>query len=232
MRFVASLVWTLIAIASASTATHVLAGDLKTSSGGTGQTRSGGNGGTGVSTSANAPIASLTPSFKPLHVTLPPQAGIRPHTDLAAAMKRNTLASKRLIKPSSLYNKVHAPHRDPHLMAAVLKKIAYPDGGGSSFKTLRTIKAEESNGRIYPTNGGTTGRHEEAATLNSGTHEAHADLDHIGGTDYEESPGDSNWLLKWLFNLAALAGSTGVAWLLWHQFPKGARMTLPTALPA
>ncbi len=225
VRISVYIVCTLLA-ASAVAVPSTLAGELKTSSGGTGGSRSGGNGGTGVSTTANAPAAALRSTFQPLHVTLPPQAGVRPHTDLAAAVKRNMLSTKRLIKPSSLNNKVHAPVRDPLLMAAVLKKIAYPDGGGSSFKTLHTLKAAESNGKIYPANGVSSGKHEEAGTLSSG---APTEMQASDDDAPVDESAEGGWLLKWLMNIAAVAGSGALAWVLWRQLPPGARMTLPVA---
>ncbi len=198
-------------------------GDLKTSSGGTGATRSGGNGGSGVSTTANAPLANLQSTFKPLHVTQPPPAGVRPHTDLAAAEKTTMLSSRRLIKRSALYKKVASPPGDPRLVGPDHHKIAYPDGGGSSFKTLQGFTAADSKGEIYATHGGTSGKHHEDGSLSSLGHSELADSAEAEDTD---NPMPTGWLLRWLFNLAAFAGACGLGWTMWTQAPPGARMTL------
>jgi hypothetical protein len=215
--------------AQAGSSSGHASGDLKSSSGGTGATRSGGNGGTGVSTTANAPLSNLQSTFKPLHVTLPPPAGVRPHTDLAAAEKTTMLSSRRLIKRSALYNKIVTPHGDPLLVGPDLRKIAYPDGGGSSFKTLQGFTAAESKGEIYPTHGGTVGKHHDGGSLSSTAHPGTAESDAAEAAD---SPAPAGWLLKWLFNLSAVAGTCGLGWLMWTQAPRGARMTLPAKLAA
>ena len=213
--------------AYAGSGAHV-SGDLKSSSGGTGLGKNAGNGGTGVPTTANAPQSTLQSTFKPVHVTAPPPAGVRPHTDLAAAEKRTMLSSRGIIKRSSLYNKIATHHGDPRLMRPVMNKIAYPDGGGSSFKALQGFTAAESKGNIYPTHGGTSGRHLEAGSLTSSAHTAMAD----GEGETDERPGASGWLTRWLLNILAVAGSAGLALLLWQQAPKGARMTLPATTTA
>lgn len=196
-------------------------GDLKSSSGGTGLSRSPGNGGTGIQTTAILPFNKLQSTFKPEHVVAPPPAGPRPHTDLAAAEKRTNLSSQDLIKHSQLFNKVAAAVGDPLLVKPVLNKIGATEESARTFHSVPGFTAEESKGNVYPTNGGTS-RERPMASLSS---DAAARATEEPDSDKPDPPG---WLLAWLFNLIAVAGTLGLAWWLWQNAPKGAHMSMPT----
>ena len=208
--------------------------DLKSSSGGTGIAKGGGNGGTGLPTTVNQPLAKIQPTMTPDHSVAPPPAGPRPHTDLAAAEKRNNLSSVDLIKRSTLFKKVAAPGGDPVLAGAVLGKIGATAESARSFHTLQGFTAAESKGNITPTNGGTTGAKRAMASLSSGgTSIGPQALDAASDAAEDDDTaqrGQSGWLLAWLGNLVAVCGTAGLAWYAWRNMPRGARMTMPAQI--
>ncbi len=203
------------------------AGDLKSSSGGTGLSKSGGNGGTGVPTTAIQPLNNLQATFKPSHVTAPPPAGTRPHTDLAAAEKRNNLSSQDLIKHSTLYNKIAAHPGDPILAPPVLNKIGGTVESARSFHSVPGFTAEESKGNIYPTHGGRIGNGRPMGNLSSaGLAGMDGELDNDAAEERAAQRTFSAWFDTLLLLLATLA-TGGIGWWLLQQTPKGLRPTLP-----
>ena len=223
-----------VAILAASAATADAGGSgtsanpngLKSSSGGTGMSKGAGNGGTGIPTNANAPLANIQPTFKPAHAAAPPPAGVRPHTDLAAAEKRTDLSSRSIVKRSSLYPELHAPPVDPRLIGPTLPHMETV-GGSASFKAVGGFNAELSKGNVYPTNGGRdSGGHPTASLSSNGAGAIFAAV-----TDGEESAAgrsaEQGWLGRWLVTLAALGGALGVGAWLWRQMPKTPRIRLP-----
>ena len=203
------------------------AGDLKSSSGGTGLSKSGGNGGTGVPTTAIQPLNNLQSTFKPSHVIAPPPAGTRPHTDLAAAEKRNNLSSQGLIKHSTLYNKIAANPHDPILAPPVLNKIGGTVESARSFHSVPGFTAEESKGNVYPTHGGRIGDGRPMGNLSSAGNAAmDGELDNDAAAERAAQRTFSAWFDTLLLLLATLA-TGGLGWWLWQQTPKGLRPTLP-----
>jgi hypothetical protein len=217
-------------------------GALQSGSGGTGLSTGKGSGGTGLSshgsaagsikglsgasstrasTAASGTQNQMTPA-KP-HAT--PPAGVRPHTDLAAATKLIGLASGNLIKHSSLFPKMPMPPGAPSLSGPVMNKIGATEGGSGSFKAVAGISAAESNGRVYPTNSrGGGGGHAHASLSGS---QAHG----VGSLDGEatDAPRRSNGggLLTWLHGLLTSLGIGAIGYWMWNAAPKGARMALP-----
>jgi len=204
---------------------------LKSSSGGTGMSKAGGNGGTGIPATANAPLGSLQSTFKPAHAIAPPPAGVRPHTDLAAAQKRTDLSSRSITKQSSLYNKIIVAPGDPVLVGAYMAKLAPKDGGAASVKPTPGISGDLSKSNVTMASGSTDSNARPSASLSS-----------HGGTAMTATTGDFrgdvpaprigytgvDWLLAAI--AAMLSGAIG-GWL-WRSAPAGARMTLPTRLTA
>ena len=191
--------------------------------------KSGGNGGTGIATTANAPSNTLQATFKPVHVVAPPPAGTRPHTDLARAEKLTDLSSRGLIRHSQLFNKVAAQKHDPFLVKPMLAKIGGTAESARSFHSVPGFTAAESKGNIYPTNGGTSSERDRASLSSDGTAMsliADLDADEDAGAGHRKS----GWVLAWLANLIAAAGTCGLGWWLWQNAPKGARMTLPATV--
>lgn len=203
---------------------------LKSSSGGTALSKAGGNGGTGVPTTANAPLGSLQSTFKPAHAIAPPPAGVRPHTDLAAAEKRTDLSSRSITKQSSLYNKIVLAPGDPRLVGAYAAKLGSKDGGGASVKQTPGFTDAESKGNVYVTTGGIDNNSRETASLSTHGVAATALTSEI---DTDEAPRKLNYsLLDWLLMTVAAIAACGIGVWLWQQAPKGARMTLPAKMAA
>ncbi len=151
-----------------------------------------------------------------------PPAGVRPHTDLAAATKLIGLSSGNLIKHSSLYPKMPVPPGAPALSGPVLNKIGATQGGSASFKAVAGIPADLSNGRVYPTNGRGAGGGRSPASLSgtaalgvgdAATNEVAAPLKRSGAG-----------LLAWLHGLFTAAAIGAIAYWMWSSAPKGARM--------
>jgi hypothetical protein len=193
-------------------------GALKTSSGGTGLSPKGGSGGTGLSSGSQAKLSPAKP-----HAT--PPAGIRPHTDLAAATKLIGLASGNLIKHSSLFPKMPLPPGDPSLSGPVMNKIGATEGGSASFKAVAGISAAQSNGRVYPTNGGGAGGGRARESLSGSQAHGVGDLD--GETSDTPRKSSGGGLLAWLHGLLTAAGIGAIGYWMWNAAPKGARMALP-----
>jgi hypothetical protein len=154
-----------------------------------------------------------------------PPAGVRPHTDLAAATKLIGLASGNLIKHSSLYPKMPLPPGSPALSGPVMNKIGATEGGSASFKAVAGIPTSLSNGRVYPTNGGGAGGGRARESL-SGS-QAHGVGDESGEAleTPRRSPGGG--LLTWLHALLTALGIGAIGYWMWNSAPKGARMALP-----
>lgn len=191
--------------------------------------KAGGNGGTGIPTTANAPLGSLQSTFKPAHAIAPPPAGVRPHTDLAADQKRTDLSSRSITKQSSLYNKIVLTPGDPNLTGAYAAKIGPKGGGGASVKQTAGFTADESKGDVTVSSGGRDNNTRPSASLSSHggtamTSSASNDFDsdgasrHIGYT-----------LSDWLVALIACVLSGMACVWLWRNAPQGARMIGPTA---
>ncbi len=215
-------------------------GSLRSSSGGTGVSSHGGSGGTGLSshgsasgsirglsgassTHASTPASGTQQQLTPAKPHNTPPAGVRPHTDLAAATKIIGLSSGNLIKHSSLFPKMSLPAGDPSLAGPVMNKIGATEGGSASFKAVAGLSAAQSNGRVYPTNGGTSGGGRSGQSL-SGSAAAVTSTD----SDAIETPRQrSGGLLAWLHGLLIVAGIGSIGYWMWTATPKGARMTLP-----
>ena len=151
-----------------------------------------------------------------------PPAGIRPHTDLAAATKIIGLSSGNLIKHSSLYPKMPVPPGAPALSGPVLNKIGATDGGSASFKAVAGIPAELSNGRVYPTNGrGAGGGRPHASLSGTAAHGVGDDATNEAATPLKRS---SAGLLAWLHGLLTAAAISVIGYWLWTSAPKGARL--------
>ncbi len=216
-------------------------GSLRTGSGGTGISSHGGSGGTGLSSHGSAagstrgigaatPTHSTTPSsgtqqqMTPAKPHATPPAGVRPHTDLAAASKLIQLSSGNLIKRSALFPKMPLPPGDPSLSGPVLNSIGPTQGGSASFKAVAGIPTDLSNGRVYPTNGGGGGGGKSGASLGGATGLAMTAGDGDASSEAKNSGGG---LLVWLQRLLTLVGVGGLSWWLWTSRPKGARIALP-----
>jgi hypothetical protein len=156
-----------------------------------------------------------------------PPAGVRPHTDLAAATKLIQLSSGNLMKRSSLFPQMPLPPGDPSLSGPVLNKIGPVAGGSASFKAVAGIPAELSSGRVYPTNGAGPGGGKSGASLSGSSV-----LASLSEASEPPTTTRSGGLLHWLWNALTLAGIGGLAWYMWTQAPKGARMTLPAVARA
>jgi hypothetical protein len=227
---------------AASDAVANSSGALRTSSGGTGLSTGKGSGGTGLSshgsaagsikglsgasstrasTAASGTQNQMTPA-KP-HAT--PPAGVRPHTDLAAATKLIGLASGNLIKHSSLYPKMPLPPGSPALSGPVMNKIGASEGGSGSFKAVAGITAGQSNGRVYPKNGGGAGGGRAHASLSGSQSHGVGDLDGEATDTPRRSSGGG--LLAWLHGLLTLLGIGAIGYWMWNAAPKGARMPVP-----
>jgi hypothetical protein len=222
-------------------------GSLSTSSGGTGVSSRGGSGGTGLSSHGSAKgslrgigapssTRAATPASGTQHQMTPakphntPPAGVRPHTDLAAATKLITLSSANLTKHSQLFPKMPLPPGAPSLVGPVLNNIGPTQGGSASFKAVAGIPTALSNGRVYPTHGGGTGGGKPGHSLSGSAHVTAmtvAEASTGGGTG--EGGG---WLLLWLKNCLCGLGVAGLGWWMWQQVPKGAKMALPARIPA
>jgi hypothetical protein len=182
-----------------------------------------------------SPTRASTPPSSSQHQVTPakphnsPPAGVRPHTDLAAATKLISLSSANLTKRSQLFPKMPLPPGSPELSGPVLNKIGATQGGSASFKAVAGIPAALSSGSIYPTNGGGAGGGKSAASL-SGS--AAASVFSASATDGDGKSSGGGWLLTWLMNLGCVVGMGGLAWWMWQQAPKGARIGLPATIPA
>jgi hypothetical protein len=217
-------------------------GALQSGSGGTGLSTGKGSGGTGLSshgsaagsikglsgasstrasTAASGTQNQMTPA-KP-HAT--PPAGVRPHTDLAAATKLIGLASGNLIKHSSLFPKLPLPPGAPVLSGPVMNKIGATEGGSASFKAVAGISAAQSNGRVYPTNGGGAGGGRARESLSGSQAHGVGDLDGEASDITPRSNGGG--LLSWLHGLFTVLGIGAIGYWMWNAAPKGARMPLP-----
>jgi hypothetical protein len=220
-------------------------GSLSTSSGGTGLSSRGGSGGTGLSSHGSArgssrgvggqsPTRATTPASGTQHQLTPakphntPPAGVRPHTDLAAATKITTLSSANLIKHSQLFPKMPVPPGAPSLAGPVLNNIGPTQGGSASFKAVAGIPTALSNGRVYPTNGGGAGGGKPGHSLTGTAH-----LMAMAAGDAGDGTGTGGgWLLLWLKNIFCALGIAGLGWWMWQQAPKSARTGLPATIPA
>jgi hypothetical protein len=219
-------------------------GALQSGSGGTGLSTGKGSGGTGLSshgsaagsikglsgasstrasTAASGTQNQMTPA-KP-HAT--PPAGVRPHTDLAAATKLIGLSSGNLIKHSSLFPKLPLPPGAPVLSGPVMNKIGATEGGSASFKAIAGIPASLSKGAVYPTNGGGAGGGRARESL-SGS-QAHGVGDIEGEASDTPRRANGGGLLSWLHGLFTILGVGAIGYWMWNAAPKGARMT---TLPA
>jgi hypothetical protein len=177
------------------------------------------------STRATTPSSSTQSKIAPAKPHATPPAGVRPHTDLAAATKIIGLSSGNLIKHSSLFPKMPLPPGAPSLAGPVMNKIGATEGGSASFKAVAGIPTSLSNGRVYPTSGGGAGGGRARESL-SGS-QVHGVADH--GSDDSDRPRRSSGggLLYWLQALFTAAGIGAIGWWMWNAAPKGARMALP-----
>ncbi len=246
LRLFKSILVSVVLVAVAPNVTQAgLTGALQSGSGGTGLSAGKGSGGTGLSshgsaagsikglsgassTRASTAASGTQNQMTPAKPHAAPRAGVRAHTDLAAATKLIGLASGNLIKHSSLYPKMPLPPGDPSLSGPVMNKIGATEGGSGSFKAVAGISAAQSNGRIYPTNGGGGGGGHAHASL-SGS-QAHGAGDHDGEASDTPRKSTGGGLLVWLHGLATLLGIGAIGYWMWNAAPKGARMALPATI--
>jgi hypothetical protein len=183
-----------------------------------------------------SPTRASTPASGSRHQITPakphnsPPAGVRPHTDLAAATKITALSSANLLKHSQLFPKMPLPPGAPSLAGPVLNNIGPTQGGSASFKAVAGIPTALSNGRVYPTNGGGAGGGKPGHSL---TGNAHVMAMAAGETSDGTGNGTGGgWLLLWLKNIACGLGMAGLGWWMWQQAPKSAKVSLPATIPA
>jgi hypothetical protein len=232
----------VLAAAAPGAACAGTTGALHSGSGGTGLSTGKGSGGTGLSShgSASGSIKGLSSSsstrastaasgtqnqMTPAKPHATPPAGVRPHTDLAAATKLIGLASGNLIKHSSLYPKMPLPPGDPALSGPVMNKIGATEGGSASFKAVAGISAAQSNGNVYPTHGGGAGGGRARESLSGSQAHGVGDLDGEASDAPRKSTGGG--LLAWLHGLCTVLGIGAIGYWMWNAAPKGARMALP-----
>ena len=250
---IAATAWCVAAstpVLATSAAAHSTHGSLHSGSGGTGTSAGGGSGGTGLSshgsagggkykgvgaktpTGVSSPASNTQQTMVPAKSFSPPPAGVRPHTDLAAANKLVAHSSASLVKHSQLFPRQHNLPGDPTLSGPVLNAIGPTTGGSASFKKVAGFSVAESNANISPANFKTTPAKLQTKSLSSGG--ASTALAAAAATDEPAAPGGQGggWLLNWLTNAMTLAGIIVLGLWMWRQAPRGAPMTLPARIAA
>jgi hypothetical protein len=176
------------------------------------------------STRATTPPSSGQNKITPAKPHATPPAGVRPHTDLAAATKIIGLSSGNLIKHSSLFPKMPLPPGDPSLAGPVMNKIGATEGGSASFKAVAGIPASLTKGHVPIANTGSAGGRAHQSLSASQAH----GMDHDGSEEADTPRRSSGGgLLSWLHALLTAAGIGVIGFWMWNATPKGARMTLP-----